>query len=337
MRLPKFDYLEPKTLKQATKNLFADVEGSVLLAGGTDLLVRMKQRLVEPRRVINLKAIPNLNRISEGRDGVRIGALTSLHDLASSPLLTEAYPAITRSSMEVGAYVHRTMGTLGGNLCQGNRCRFYNQSPFWRSVRPPCYKAGGKFCYVVPARPSGERGRVKCYSAYCGDMAPVFIAMDAQITVKGPGGERVFALKKLFTQNGKKPLSLKKGEILKEIHVPRPRGKTLYLKWRLRESIEFPIVSVAVNIDQDDEGKIKRAKIVLSGIGPGPFEASEAERLLAGRTLDDPLVKKASDLVSREISPVRTSIVSVAYRRKWAGVLVGRALEQLNSKPQIRN
>ncbi|MEW6376695.1 MAG: FAD binding domain-containing protein, partial [Thermodesulfobacteriota bacterium] len=222
MRLPKFEYLAPKTLKEAAKTLALDMKGSVLLAGGTDLLVNMKHRVIQPKRVISLKGIPNLAYISNGKDSLRIGALTTLHDLASSSIIQEKHPAISQTAREVGAYAHQAMGTIGGNLCQGNRCRFYNQSAFWRSVRPYCYKSGGELCHVV-------RKPKECHSTYCGDMAPVLMALDAQIKVTGFDGERSFPIKKLYTQNGKKPLALKKGEILKEVFVPPPSGKTIYL------------------------------------------------------------------------------------------------------------
>jgi carbon-monoxide dehydrogenase medium subunit len=120
MRLPKFEYLEPKTLKEAVKVLASDPKGSVLLAGGTDLLVNMKHRVIEPKQVINLKTIPKLATLSNGKDGLRIGALTTLHDIASSPIIQQRvrpYPG----RGEVGAYAHQSMGTLGGNLCQGKR------------------------------------------------------------------------------------------------------------------------------------------------------------------------------------------------------------------------
>lgn len=321
MRLPKFEYTEPKTIKEASKALALDTKGSVLLAGGTDLLVLMKQRLLQPTRIINLKAIPRLSHISEGKGVLRIGALTTLHDLISSPLLMELYPALVQSARAVGAYGHQVMGTLAGNLCQGNRCRFYNQSVFWRSARAPCHKAGGKVCYVVPK--SGQ-----CHSAYCGDIAPVLIALGVQVIIIGPEGERTISLKKLYTQNGKKPLALKRGEILKEIEIPSLVGKTLYLKWRLRESIEFPILSLALNVDKK-EGKIRRAKIIFSGVGPGPVEATETEGLLRGVTLDEPLIEKLSKQVTREISPMRTSTVSPAYKRKMAGILLKQALERV--------
>ena len=253
MRLSAFEYLEPKSLKEAAKVFALDTKGSVLLGGGTDLLANMKHRVIQPKRVINLKTIPKLAYISDGKDGLRIGTLTTLHDLASSSLIQEKYPVLSQAAKEVGAYAHQVMGTIGGNLCQGNRCRFYNQSAFWRSVRPLCYKAGGDLCHIVPARPcltgrqaAGGRKSKECHSAYCGDMAPTLIALNAQVRVVGPNGERVLPLHKLYTQDGKRPLSLRKGEILKEILLPSPSGKTLYLKWRRRESIEFPIVSLAL-------------------------------------------------------------------------------------------
>jgi 4-hydroxybenzoyl-CoA reductase beta subunit len=332
MRLPQFEYVAPRTLKEASRALLADGEDSVFLAGGTDLLVLMKQRLVQPGRVVNLNTVPRLNFISAGKEGVRIGTLTTLHDIASSPLLREGYPALVQSAGTVGAYVHQVMGTLGGNLCQGNRCRYYNQSSFWRSAKPSCYKAGGKICHVVPVRPAGGRNTGICHSAYCGDIAPVLIALNGRVRITGRDGERILPLKKLYTQNGKRPLSLKRGEILKEVLIPPPAGKTLYLKWRLRESIEFPVISLALNLDRNGDGQIERARITLSGIAPGPVEASETEKVLKGAALDQPSIENASRRIAGEISPMRTSSVSPAYKRKMAGVLLRQALEEMIEK-----
>ncbi|MDI6765056.1 MAG: FAD binding domain-containing protein [Thermodesulfobacteriota bacterium] len=322
MRLPRFEYVEPKTLKEASKMLVD--KGSVLLAGGTDLLVNMKHRVIQPKQVVNLKAIPKLDHITDGKDGLRIGTLSTLHDIASSPVIKERYPVLSQAAREVGAYAHQSMGTIGGNLCQGNRCRLYNQSFFWRGVRPSCFKTGGKLCYVVPKSK-------ECHSAYCGDLAPVLIALDAQIKILGPEGERSLPLKKLYTHNGKKPLSLKKGEILKEILLPPTSGKTLYLKWRLRESLEFPIVSLALHIERDEKEWIKKANFVFSAVGPGPVETPEAEKMLKGATLEDGLIEKVSTQAVKEISPMRTSIYSPAYKRKMAGILLRQGLEKISS------
>ncbi len=332
MRLSEFEYLEPKSLKEAVKFFVSDPKGSVLLSGGTDLLVNMKHRVIQPKRVINLKTIPKLAYILDRKDGLRIGTLTTLRDLASSSLVQEKYLVLSQTAQEVGAYAHQMMGTIGGNLCQGNRCRFYNQSTFWRSARPLCYKTGGEVCHVVPARPAGGRKIKKCHSTYCGDMAPVLISLDAQIKVAGPDGERSFALKKLYTQNGKKPLSLRRGEILKEVYIPPPSGKTLYLKWRLRDSLEFPIVSLALHLERDRDGRIQEVRLLFGGVGSGPVEAVEAEKILKAGYLDDRMIEKVSNQAIKEISPMRTSIYSPAYKRKMARILLIQALDQIGSE-----
>ncbi|MDI7258715.1 MAG: FAD binding domain-containing protein [Thermodesulfobacteriota bacterium] len=322
MRLPRFEYFKPKTLKEAVKLLTADPKGTVLLSGGTDLLVNMKHGLIQPKRMINLKAIPKSAYIRDEKDGLRIGALTTLHEIASSPMVQEKFPALIQASKEVAAYALQMMGTIGGNLCQGNRCRFYNQSAFWRSVRPPCHKAGGKICYVAPKSK-------ECHSAYCGDIAPVLIALNAQMKVLGAEGERVFPLKKLYTQNGNRPLSLKKGEILKEILIPPSSGKTLYLKWRLRNSLEFPIISLALHLERDGKQQIKKSRIIFGAVGPGPVEAALAEKMLKTGPLDERMIEKVSSQAVKEISPMRTSLHSPSYKRRMAGILLKQGLEEI--------
>jgi 4-hydroxybenzoyl-CoA reductase subunit beta len=329
MRLPRFEYVEPRTLHAAVRAIASDPKGTVALAGGTDLLVHMKHRLIQPGRVVNLKAIPRLAYIVQGTGGARIGPLTTLHDLAASPALREKYPALARAALEVGAYAHQVMGTLAGNLCQGNRCRFYNQTAFWRSSRPPCYKVGGAICHVVPAHPGDGRTSGVCHSTYCGDLAPVLMALDAHAKLLGADGERSIPLKKLYTQNGKNPLRLRKGELVKEILLPPPAGKTVYLKWRYRGSLEFPIVSLALSMERGKDGRITGSKVVFSGIGTGPVEAVEAEREMKGESVDEGLTEKVSARAVREISPVRTSIISPAHKRKMAGILLKQALQQL--------
>jgi CO/xanthine dehydrogenase FAD-binding subunit len=162
-------------------------------------------------------------------------------------------------------------------------------------------------------------------------MAPVLIAMDAKIKLAGPVGERTLPLKRLYTQNGKKPLSLRKGEILKEIFLPSPSRNTLYLKWRLRGSLDFPIVSIALHLEKNGEGGIDRAKIVFSGVGPGPVEVSEAEKMLKEASLDDQTIEEVSNQAVKEISPMRTSTVSPAYKRKIARILLKQAMDQLRN------
>jgi len=329
MRLPKFEYVEPKTLREAVRTIASDPKGTVALAGGTDLLVHMKHRLIEPKRVVNLKAIPRLAYIIQGKEGMRIGPLTTLHDLAASSPIQETYSALAQAALEVGAYAHQVMGTVAGNLCQANRCRFYNQSAFWRSARPPVTKPEAiSVMSCLSVRQAGENpGNVILPIAAI--LAPVLMALDARVRLLGRDGERLIPLKKLYTQNGKKPLSLKKGEMVKEILVPPPSGKTVYLKWRYRGALEFPIVSLALSMKKGKDGRMTGSKIIFSGIGTGPVEAVEAEKTMKGESGDEGLIDKVSIQAKKEISPMKTSIVSAAYKRKMAGILLKEALQQL--------
>ncbi len=322
MRLSRFEFLEPTSLAQAASALAADPAGSVLLAGGTDLIVNMKQRLIAPKRVINLKSIPELSHVSRGRAGLRLGALATLDDIASSPVVREQYPAIADAAMQVGAYAHQVMGTVGGNLLQGNRCRYYNQSDWWRRARTPCYKAGGETCWVV-------RKPEECHSAYCGDMAPVLVALDSKAALVGPRGRRVVSLTSLYTQDGKTPLSLRRGEILEEVLVPPPAGEAIYLKVRLRDAIDFPVISLAVAIQKGRSGAVRKARVVFSGVGSGPVHAPAAERIITGTRLTDDVIDKAAKGVMKEVAPLRISVSSPAYKRKMSAVLLKQALETL--------
>jgi 4-hydroxybenzoyl-CoA reductase subunit beta len=269
--------------------------------------------------------------ITDAKKEVRIGAMTSLREITLSPMIREQFPALSQAAQDVGAYAHQVMGTLGGNLCQANRCRYYNQSAFWRSVRPPCYKRGGHVCYVVPGHQAQGSKAVQCHSTYCGDIAPALIALDAKVSLMGPEGDRKIPAKKLYTYDGKKPLALKKGEILKEILLPFPSSKSRYLKIRRRDTIEFPVVSLAVRLDLGDDGRITKTRVVLSGVGPGPVEAVETEKILKEAHLDETIIENASRRVTKEISPVRTSTASPAYQRKMAGVLLKQALEEMTN------
>jgi CO/xanthine dehydrogenase FAD-binding subunit len=161
--------------------------------------------------------------------------------------------------------------------------------------------------------------------------------LDAQIKIVGLEGERTLPLKKLYTQNGKKPLSLKKGEILKEVHIPHPSGRTIYLKWRLRDSLEFPIVSLALHIEEDRDEGIKKGRIILSAVGSGPVEAAEAEKILKRASLNHRMVETISNEAIQEISPMRTSVHSPTYKRKMAGILLREALEQMIKIPSSKS
>ena len=191
MRLPKFEYFEPKDLKEAV-SLLENEPSAKILAGGTDLLVNMKHKVECPATIVNIKRIEGLDYIRQDHRGVRIGALTTLKRLYTTPMICEKLPGLAEAAAAVGSYHHQAMGTLAGNICQQNRCKFFNQSKQWRSSRPICYKAGGEICHVV-------NKKEVCYSSYCGDVAPALLVLNAGIVLTGPEGSKEMALEAFFS------------------------------------------------------------------------------------------------------------------------------------------
>ncbi|MEW5725903.1 MAG: FAD binding domain-containing protein, partial [Thermodesulfobacteriota bacterium] len=239
MRLPKFEYVEPKSLDEASAILAAD-SAARLLAGGTDLLVNMKHRVDQPAKLVNLKRLPGLDYVRMENGETRIGALTSLKKLSANAQVAGRLPALAQAAARVGAYHHQTMGTVGGNLCQQTRCKHYNQSRWWRSAKPPCLKTGGEVCHVVDNRET-------CYSTYCGDLAPALLVLGAEVVLHGAAGVRRVPLGDIFSGQGLAPFRLARGEILAEVIVPgRSHGEdSRYLKFARRGGLDFPIVGAA--------------------------------------------------------------------------------------------
>ena len=171
---------------------------------------------------------------------LRIGALTPLKKIGQDPWILEKVPVLAQAASSVGSYHHQVMGTIGGNLCQQNRCKFFNQSQWWRSANAPCLKVGGEVCHVVQKQDS-------CYSSYCGDLAPALLVLEAKVLLKGNKGSREIPLQNFFSGDGRAPSLLERGEILTEIIIPTAStgGVSTYVKFANRESIDFPIVGLA--------------------------------------------------------------------------------------------
>jgi 4-hydroxybenzoyl-CoA reductase subunit beta len=318
VRLPKFEYSEPKSLKEAC-SILRDNPMAKILAGGTDLLVNMKHRVEVPSAIVNIKGIPALDSIRQDNGAVRIGALTPLKKIYMTPFIAEKIPALASAASSVGSYHHQTMGTIGGNICQQNRCMYFNQSRWWRSSRPTCYKAGGDICHVVNKKEI-------CYSSYCGDMAPMLLVMNARVILESGGGSREISLESLFSGDGKAPLNLKDGEILTEIIIPAETldGFSSYVKFSNRESIDFPIVGHALWMSPERN----EFRVSFSAVDQRPLRAQNTEDLLKGKVLTEEIVKEATGLVSKEATPVKNSIYSPSFKRRVMGLLLRQTLRK---------
>jgi len=319
MRLPKFEHLQPETLEEALGLLSEHGGEAKVMAGGTDLLVSMKHKLLTPKYVLNLKGL-GLDFIEEGQGGLRIGALTRLVDLVRSPLVGERFPILARAAGYVAAPPLQNMGTVGGNLCQDTRCFFYNQSRFWRGGRPLCFKTGGEMCHVV-------KGGGHCYSVYQGDLAPVLMALEARVKLVKKGGQRVIPLSDLYTGRGEEPLALEGGEILTEVEVPGLAGwwGGDYQKLRYRGAMDFPLMGVAAVLHRDG-GRCSRARVVLTAVASAPVVVEGASELLEGQKPGEEVMARAAEAAYAVAHPVANVGSTPLYRRKMVRVMAQRAM-----------
>ena len=327
MKLREFKYFSPRDLSSALELLAIHGRHASLLAGGTDLLVRMKQRLLAPDIIINLKDIKELRGVQKMADGsVFIGALTQLTELITSSLIQKKYRGLWEAVKTVSAPPLRNMGTVGGNVAQQTRCLFYNQTEMWRQSRPVCFKAGGTQCNAV-------KGGKHCFAVYQGDLAPVLIALSAQVTLSGKDDTRTIPLKELYSGKGKQPLTLEDNEIIEGIVLPPPdkNRRCAYKKLRLREAIDYPLVGVAACVTLAADGKTCEAgKVVLTAVGSGPVVISPA-KLFKGVPMDDDWVNTLAEEAYKASKPVANVTTPPTYRKRMARVLTRRALNAVRA------
>jgi len=318
VRLPKFEYFEPKDLKEAV-SILQNEPAAKILAGGTDLLVNMKHKVECPPTVVNLKGIDGLADRIQDNGAVRIGALTTLKRLYVTPVISEKLPGLAEAAAAVGSYHHQVMGTLAGNICQQNRCKFFNQSQWWRSSKPICYKAGGEICHVMNKKEI-------CYSSYCGDVAPALLVLNARLVLSGPGGSREIALADFFSGDGKTPLNLKPAEILTEVVIPAEalEGISSYTKFANRDSIDFPILGTAFWASMEN----KQYRAAFTAVDRKPLRGQQIETCLDGKDLNEEVLDEACDLAAKAAQPVKTSVYSPSYKRRMMGVLLKEAVSQ---------
>jgi len=326
VRLPEFTYLEPADLDEALEMLHTHGADCRVLAGGTDLLVRMKQRLLAPAYLMSLKSVDGLAGITEEDGVLKIGAATPLADITASPVVRENFPALAEAVEAVGALsIQHFRGTLGGNLCQDNRCRFYNQSAFFRSTKQLCHKAGGQICYA-------REGSDRCRSVYQSDTAPALIALGAEVTVGRRDGRRSMPLMELYTATGEHPLSLADDELLTGIRIPLPQSGegAAYQRLAYRSAIDYPVVCAGAWIRIEAE-RIADTRIVVGAIGSGPLHVAGAAGHLVGHPVAD---RSALEDTARAAADAAAAFAvdnvhgSTEYRMQMAAVMTTRALEK---------
>ena len=321
MTLPSFRLLRPRSIEEAVGYLAQYAGNTRILAGGTDLIPSMRQKLFEPEYVLDLRGIAALRGIKpDSQGGVEIGALTTLRAVERSEFLGHHYPVLTEAAATVASPVLRNMGTIGGNICLDTRCLWYNQSLTWRKGCGFCIKKDGDLCHVAP-------GGTKCWAAFSGDTPPALLCLNAEIEITSAAGVRCIALKDFYTGLGDDYRKLQPNELVTRIFLPASSAgyRGVYRKLRVRGSIDYPLAGVAVVIKRSD-GHVADARIGITAVNPAPMLVKGATELLSGEVLSDELAAVVGDLAAKTAKPLTTSALTPEYRREMIRVFTKRAV-----------
>jgi 4-hydroxybenzoyl-CoA reductase subunit beta len=320
-RCKPFTLSTPQTLGEATR-LLASTLGARVIAGGTDMIPSLRRGLRVAPKLVDLTGIPELREISFAPDGVTIGAGVTLARLATDADIRRVLPIVAEAASTVAGPGHRSVATLGGNLCLDTRCVFYNQSEWWRRANDYCLKHGGDTCHVAP---QGNQ----CHAAFSGDVAPALLVLGATIDIAGPRTGHCEPLARLYVEDGAAHLTLGTGEILVAVSVPpQPAdARSGYRKARARGAIDFPLAGVAARLEMRD-GRIAGLRIALTGTNARPFLLEGTDDFVE-RPVDETLLAKLGKLVQKQARPMRTTVTQSNYRRQVAATLAQRLVREL--------
>ena len=335
MSLPQFRLLRPRTVAEAVEFLARHTtrmgtgdspaqSGYVpirIIAGGTDLIPSMRQKLFAPEYVLDLRGIAEMKGIKPQADGgIEMGALTTLKAIERSEKLRQRYPVLSEAAATVASPVLRNMGTIGGNICLDTRCLWYNQSLSWRKGCGFCIKKDGELCHVAP-------GGTKCWAAFSGDTPPALLCLDAELEIASATSVRRLSLQEFYTGEGDNYRRLQPDELVTRVFLPAGSAnfRGIYRKLRVRGSIDYPLAGVAVAIRRSD-GQVADARVAITAVNPRPILVKGVRELLAGNAMDERLAEGVGDLAAKTAKPLTTSALTPEYRREMIRVFTKRAV-----------
>ncbi len=302
--MKKFAHFNASTVEEAVSLLRRYNGKAHLIAGGTDLLGKMKDRILptHPEALVNLKTVSGLDSITEDEGVLKIGSLAILEDIAHNPVVKAKYGALAEAARRTASPHLREMGTLGGNICQDIRCWYYRNA----ENRFPCLRKGGGRCYALEGDTryhsifggSVEEG---CIAVHPSDTAPALIALNSKIRTS----RRTINAEDFFQVEVSKTTILDYDEIVIEIQVPEPvkGAKSSFFKFALRKSIDFPIVNCAAMIRRS-AGKVSAAKICLNAVYVKPYRAVKAEEAIIGKKINETNAEAAGDAAVSDAKPL---------------------------------
>jgi xanthine dehydrogenase YagS FAD-binding subunit len=320
--MKSFVNVNARDLKDAVTQL--KQPNAIVVGGGSDLLGMVKEHLVEPDVLVNLKPIRGLDQVSAKGAVINIGGLITLDTLSHEPLIRSSYTALAEAAESVATPQIRNAGTLAGNVCQRPWCWYYRN-------HFPCFKNGGNKCFSV----AGENqfhaifGGGPSFIVHPSDTAPALVALDAKFRVVGPSGERTIPAAEFFTLprvNAAKENVLAKEEVLASVQLPRAAKGTrsTYHKVLDREAWTHAVVSVAAVLEMDGQ-VCKRARIVLGGVAPTPWRLEKVEAMLAGQRITPELTAKAGEAAVEGANPLakngyKVPLTKAVVRRTITGL-----------------
>jgi len=315
-----FEYANPSTLPDALSLLGSNWDDAHLLAGGTDQISLMKDYVHTPKRVVNIKSVKELHGISKTTQGLRIGAAVTFDELASSPIVRAEYPSIMTAVMGVGSPQIRNMGTAGGDLCQRPRCWYF------RNGYGVLALMDGKSLV-----PNGENryhaifGGGPAYFVSASSLGPALVALGAKVAIASAKGSRTVDVEKFFVAPGNpnaREIDLQPNEILTEIVIPSAAGrKNATCEVRQKEALDWPLATASVALDMSG-GTVRHGRIVLGHVAPTPWVASQAEKALAGQSINESTAAQIAEAALAGATPLSQN----AYKVTLARVAVKRAL-----------
>ena len=324
LRLPRFRYLEPRSIDDAIRLRAEAGPDAMFVAGGTDLYPNMKRRQQTPATVIALHAIPELRVVTgDAEGGMTIGAAMTLTDLAAHPEIRTHWAAVAHAAEVVSTPLLRNMGTIGGNLLLDTRCNYYDQTYEWRKAIDFCMKRDGTICWVAPSSP-------RCWAVQSSDGVPIAVALGAEVTLASARGTRRIPAEALYRNDGIQYLTKEPDELLVSYHLPPVNGwRASYVKLRRRDAFDFPVLGVAARVDRNADGTVTAARLVLGAVASYPQDVPEAAAAIVGSRLEPEAIATAADAAFRPAKPMDNTDFTLSWRKEMVRVYVQRALESL--------
>lgn len=321
-----FTYVDARSITRAVSLLSTgvpEVSGRAkIIAGGTDLLDELKEGLIAPERLVNIKANPSLKYIRLDATGLHLGVLATLTEVENDAQVREHYPVLAAAVLLIASPQIRNVATVGGNLCQRPRCWYY------RNDALHCKRKGGPICYSVAGENTYHAilGGHECYIVHPSDLAPPLMALRAQVTIAGPQGRRTLPLKDFFigpVVDITRENILAQNELVTEVSVPVPPPGTrgVYLKVRDRATWDFATVTAAAVLTMDGD-RCRRAGIVLGAVAPVPWHSPEAEKVLTNARITPEVAEQAAEAALAQAKPMTDN----GYKVPLAKNLLRRAI-----------